>query len=47
VAKESNSKKLILTHFSTRYTDCEELLNEAKDVFENTELAHDLKVVTI
>ncbi|WP_303294946.1 ribonuclease Z [Methanobrevibacter woesei] len=47
VAKDSNSKKLILTHISTRYTDCEELLNEARDVFESTELAHDLKVITI
>ena len=44
IARESNSKKLILTHISTRYTKEyeEKMLNEAREVFENTEMAYDL-----
>ena len=41
IAKESASKQLILTHFSTRYTNTDELLKEAKEIFENTKLAED------
>ena len=39
VAKAANAKKLILGHFSTRFKDLSPLLDEAKKVFENTELA--------
>ncbi|MDA9242076.1 ribonuclease Z [Flavobacteriaceae bacterium] len=39
IAKNSNVKKLILGHFSTRYNDLDLFLNEAKTVFENCELA--------
>ncbi len=44
VARESNSEKLILTHISTRYSDdfSEKMLKEAKEIIENTEIAHDL-----
>lgn len=44
IARESNSEKLILTHISTRYTKEyeEKMLTEAKEIFENTELAYDL-----
>lgn len=44
VARESNSEKLILTHISTRYGDeyAEIMLKEAREVFENTEMAEDL-----
>lgn len=44
IARESDSKKLILTHISTRYTKEyeEKMLNEAREVFENTEMAYDL-----
>ena len=44
IARESNSKKLVLTHISTRYTKEyeEKMLNEAREIFENTELAYDL-----
>jgi ribonuclease Z len=38
----SNSKKLILVHFSPRYNDVNPILSEAKQVFENTEIANDL-----
>lgn len=45
VAKKSNSKKLILTHISTRYGEkyTNMMLKEAKEIFENTEIAYDLK----
>ena len=44
VAHESNSDKLILTHISTRYSNdfSEKMLEEAKEIFENTEIAYDL-----
>lgn len=43
VARESNSKKLIITHISTRYGEeyANMMLNEAREIFENTELAED------
>ncbi|MDO5832123.1 MAG: ribonuclease Z [Methanobrevibacter sp.] len=47
IAKASNSKELILTHFSTRYTKTDELLKEAKDVFENTRLAKDFMRIDV
>ena len=43
-AKEANVQELILTHFSSRYKDREQLeplLQEAKSVFENTLLAEE------
>ena len=39
IAKNSNVKKLILGHFSSRYNDLDLFLNEAKNIFENCELA--------
>lgn len=47
VARESNSKKLLLTHISARYNDSEPLLKEARQMFKNTEIAHDLMKITI
>ncbi len=41
LAKSSKSKKLVLTHFSTRYKSKAEHLKEAKKEFENTVLGHD------
>lgn len=41
IAKKAKAKKLILTHFSQRYKDLEELLKEAKTIFKNTELSKD------
>ncbi|MDK2875953.1 MAG: ribonuclease [Archaeoglobaceae archaeon] len=42
VAKKANVKKLILTHLSARYSkDPEPLLKEAREVFENVEIAKD------
>ena len=43
VARESNSERLMLTHISTRYGEeyAQIMLKEAREVFENTELAED------
>lgn len=42
VALKANVGKLIIGHFSARYTNKSELLNEAKAVFENTVLGEDM-----
>ena len=47
IAKQSNSKELILTHFSTRYTTTDVLLKEAKEIFENTKLAKDFMRIDV
>ena len=41
IAKEANAKQLLIGHYSARYTDLNVLLDEAKEVFENTLLASD------
>ncbi len=41
VAKQANVKRLILTHFSQRFSNTSPLLKEAKEVFENTVCAED------
>ena len=47
IAKESKVNKLILTHFSARYDDTSQLVNEAQLVHDNVEAAEDLKVFKI
>lgn len=47
LAKASNAKKLLLTHFSARYDETCQLNNEAIAIFGNVEAAEDLKVVDI
>ena len=49
IAKKANVKKLILTHISRRYRneDVERLIKEAKEVFENVEVAYDLMRVVL
>jgi ribonuclease Z len=42
LAKESGAKKLILSHFSRRYSNVSEHLQQAREVFPNTFAAHDL-----
>lgn len=39
IAKAANVKKLVIGHFSSRYTELHKLLHEAQAVFPNTELA--------
>ena len=47
IALQSNSQELILTHFSTRYTDVSDILKEAQEIFENTKIAKDLMKVEL
>lgn len=47
IAKESKSKKLILTHFSQRYKDANVLLKEAKRIFKETSIAKDFMNVKV
>lgn len=45
VALHSNSRELILTHISTRYTDVSDMIEQAREIFENTKIAQDLMTV--
>jgi len=45
VAKRAGVGLLVLTHFSARYLDLAPMLEEARAIFPNTELAEDLKVI--
>lgn len=47
LAKESNCSKLILTHFSSRYDDPNILLEEARTIHSNVDLAEDMKTFYI
>ena len=47
IAKNANVKKLILTHFSARYKDEKELLEEAKEIHESVIAAKDLLEIEI
>ena len=46
-AKNANVKKLILTHFSSRYDDLNLIKNEAKINFENVHVAQDLDIINV
>jgi ribonuclease Z len=39
IAKKANVKKLLIGHFSSKYAELDEFEKEAREVFENTELA--------
>lgn len=41
IARDSGAGKLVLTHFSQRYVDVDELINEAKDFHDHVVAAHD------
>jgi ribonuclease Z len=47
VAKAANVKKLIIGHYSARYTDLSVLLNEAKAIFPNTILGDEVSTIEI
>ncbi|MCW1301118.1 MAG: ribonuclease Z [Candidatus Nanoarchaeia archaeon] len=47
IAKEAGAKKLILFHFSQRYADPKVLLEEARQVFKEVELAYDFMKVEL
>lgn len=47
LANRSNAKKLVLTHFSARYKDAQELEDDAKNYFYNTSCAMDFMKIKI
>lgn len=47
IAKKSNSKKLILTHFGKRFNTPTIMLKEAKKIFKNTRAAKDLLTISL
>lgn len=47
IARDAKAKKLILTHISPRYIEAGLLLQQAREVFKNAELAEDLREYTI
>ena len=47
LAKIAKVKKLILTHFSSRYTNLKLIEMEAKKNFENIHIAHDYDVISV
>ncbi len=46
-AKRAKAKKLVLTHISARYDDTSLLLEQAKRIFKNTEVAEDFMKIEI
>lgn len=46
LAEKADVGKLILTHFSARYQDLSEFVKESRDIFQNTEVAEDLKKIS-
>jgi ribonuclease Z len=47
LAEKAHAERLLIGHFSTRYKDINPLLNEAKNIFENTEAVEDGAVYTV
>ena len=47
VAREAGVGKLLLGHYSSRYDDEQLLLNEAKEVFENSFLTNEMDVFDV
>ena len=47
VASEASARRLLLTHFSSRYADATPLLEEAQAIFPNSLLAHDLLEIDV
>ena len=47
IAQKANVKKLLIGHFSARYKTLDDLLNEARSVFKNTDLAIEGKTYVV
>jgi ribonuclease Z len=47
VATQAEVKRLILTHFSQRYTNVDHLVEEARAIFPDTDAAYDLMRITL
>ncbi|MFY9553805.1 MAG: ribonuclease Z [Blastocatellia bacterium] len=46
-ARDAGARRLLITHFSTRYPDAAQLLDEARAIFPDTVLAEDLTEIEI
>jgi ribonuclease Z len=47
VARDAGAGKLLLGHYSSRYEDETVLLNQAKEVFENSFLTNEMAVFDV
>ncbi len=47
IASQADVKQLVITHFSQRYKQTDELLSEAKTIFPNTKAAFDLMKISL
>jgi ribonuclease Z len=47
LAHKADAKKLVVTHFSARYTNISKLIEEARTVFKNTTAAEDLMKISV
>ena len=47
LANQAEAKKLYLVHFSPRYKNAQELEEDARDIFDNTEAAEDFMKVVV
>jgi len=47
IARKSGARRLLITHFSTRYPDLAPLVEEARAVFPDTSLAQELLEIEI
>jgi ribonuclease Z len=47
IAREAGARRLVLTHFSQRYRDAAPLLAQAREVFPDTVVAHDLDRIAV
>lgn len=47
IASQSNAKRLVLTHFSPRYKDMDEIRDDAASVFRDVELAYDFMKIRL
>ena len=45
--KKAQAKRLVLTHVSSRYKDAQPLLEQARKIFQNTEVAEDFMAIEL
>jgi ribonuclease Z len=47
IAREANARRLLITHFSSRFPDVRPLLEEARSIFPETYAAEDLVEIEV